>query len=126
MSQTLTLDTLLAAARKASRALAGADRDAGLRAMAAGLERDAERVLAANAEDVRAARAGGMPAPQLDRLTLAPERLRAIAAACEEVAALPDPLGRVQGGWTLAAGPRVTRVTFPFGVIAMSVSCGMM
>ncbi|HLV11129.1 MAG TPA: glutamate-5-semialdehyde dehydrogenase [Trueperaceae bacterium] len=119
MSQTLTLDTLLAAARKASRALAGADRDAGLRAMAAGLERDAERVLAANAEDVRAARAGGMPAPQLDRLTLAPERLRAIAAACEEVAALPDPLGRVQGGWTLAAGPRVTRVTVPFGVIAM-------
>ncbi len=119
MTVAFALKPLLAAARTAARALPAADRDAGLRAMAQGLRRDAAAVLEANAEDVRAARAAGTPAPQLDRLALDPGRLEAIARACEQVAELPDPVGRVLGGWTLAAGPRVTKVTVPFGVIAM-------
>src|SRR5690606_25468486 len=119
MTVAFALKPLLAAARTAARALPAAGRDAGLRAMAQGLRRDAAAVLEANAEDVRAARAAGTPAPQLDRLALDPGRLEAIARACEQVAELPDPVGRVLGGWTLAAGPRVTKVTVPFGVIAM-------
>ena len=119
MTVTLTLRSQLTAARAASRALPGADRDAWLRAVAAGLRRDAEAVLAANAEDVRAAREAGTPEPQVDRLALTTARIEAMARACEEIAELPDPLGRVLGGWRLAAGPRVTKVTVPFGVIAM-------
>ena len=119
MSLTLALRPQLLAARAASRALPAADRDAGLRAMAEGLSRDAASILAANEEDVRAARASGMPEPQVDRLALTPARLAAMARACEQVADLPDPLGRVLDAWSLAAGPRVTKVTVPFGVIAM-------
>jgi len=116
---TLSLRAQLLAARAAARALPAADRDAGLRAIAAGLRRDAQAVLRANAEDVRAARAAGTPEPQVDRLSLSEARVEAMAAACEQIADLPDPLDRALGGWRLAAGPRVTKVTVPFGVIAM-------
>lgn len=114
-----TLHDQLRAARRASRGLAAADRDAALLSIAAGLRRDASELLAANAADVAAARAEGMEAPQVDRLALDEQRLEAIAAACELVAELPDPLGRVLDGWTLRAGPHVRKVTVPFGVIGM-------
>ncbi len=105
--------------RVASRRLSGADRDSAIEAIAQGLRRDSDGILAANAADVAGARADGTPAPQVDRLSLDGDRLEAIAAACEHVAGLPDPLGRVLDGWTLRAGPRVRKVTVPFGVIGM-------
>ncbi len=119
MIATQSLETMLVAARAASRSLAAADRAAGLRAIAAGLRRDADPVLDANAADVRAAESAGTAAAQVDRLSLTPGRLEAIVEACEHVASLPDPLGRVLGGWTLAAGPRVTKLTVPFGVVGI-------
>ena len=94
-------------------------RNAALRAMAASLRAHAEDVLAANAQDVEAARAGGMKDSLLDRLLLTEERVEGMASALEELAALPDSLGRVLEDRTLGNGLRVQRVTVPFGVVAM-------
>ena len=94
-------------------------RNAALRAMAASLRAHAEDVLAANAQDMEAARAGGMKDSLLDRLLLTEERVEGMASALEELAALPDSLGRVLEDRTLGNGLRVQRVTVPFGVVAM-------
>ena len=94
-------------------------RNAALRAMAASLRAHAEDVLEANAQDMEAARAGGMKDSLLDRLLLTEERVEGMASALEELAALPDSLGRVLEDRTLGNGLRVQRVTVPFGVVAM-------
>ncbi|HIT52237.1 MAG TPA: glutamate-5-semialdehyde dehydrogenase [Candidatus Aveggerthella excrementigallinarum] len=94
-------------------------RNEALRAMAAALRARAEEVLEANAEDMDAARADGMSASLLDRLLLTRDRVEGMAAALEELAALPDSLGRVLEDRTLENGLRVQRVTVPFGVVAM-------
>ena len=86
------------------RALAERARDAGvalrsctpeqktraIQAMARGLLQNADRILAANAQDIEAARAGGMGSAKVDRLTLTEARLRDMAAGLETVATLPD------------------------------------
>jgi len=119
MIQAPTMTEQFRSARVASRRLAEADRDGALRAMAAGIRRDADGILSANSIDVATAKSEGMAAPQVDRLSLDRRRLESIAQACEHVADLPDPLSRVQDGWTLRSGPRVRKVTVPFGVIGM-------
>ncbi len=116
---TSSLAELLARARQASRALPEADRDAALRAIADALEADGEALLAANARDVAAERARGTPAALVDRLTLDAGRIAGMAAACRQVAELPDPLDRVLDGWRLPNGLRVRKVSVPFGVIGM-------
>jgi glutamate-5-semialdehyde dehydrogenase len=113
------LGPLLDAARHASRALARADRVAALHAIADGLVRDESAILAANRSDVAAERARGTQDALVDRLELSRERLHAMAAAVRQVAALPDPLGRVLDGWTLPNGVRVRKVAVPFGVIGV-------
>jgi len=114
-----TLSALLADARAAQGALPDGPRDAGLRAMAEALRADTAAIVAANAGDVDRARAAGTPDALVDRLRLDEARVEAIAAACEAVADLPDPLHRVRSGWRLEAGPEVREVTVPFGVIGM-------
>ncbi len=114
-----SLDTLLEAARRASRALPRQDRVALLHAIADGLERDAPAILEANRSDVADERARGTQAALVDRLELSRERLAGMAAAVRQVAELPDPLGRVLDGWTLPNGVRVRKVTVPFGVIGV-------
>ena len=110
---------LLSRARTASRVLASSDRDAALQAIADGLVADAEAILAANALDVAAEREAGTAEPLVDRLALDDVRLAAIAEAVRQVAALPDPVGRVLEGRTLDSGVRMRKVTVPFGVIGM-------
>ncbi|MBM9460366.1 glutamate-5-semialdehyde dehydrogenase [Nocardioides sp. zg-536] len=109
-------------ARAASRALALATRakkDAALRTMAdAMLARSAE-VLAANAEDVDRAQAGGTPANIIDRLRLDEGRLAGMAAGLREVAGLADPVGEVVRGGVLANGLELRQVRVPFGVVGM-------
>ncbi|MBS4751291.1 glutamate-5-semialdehyde dehydrogenase [Nocardioides sp. zg-ZUI104] len=109
-------------ARAASRALALATRaqkDAALRTMAdAMLARSAE-VLAANAEDVDRAQAGGTPANIIDRLRLDEDRLAGMAAGLREVAGLADPVGEVVRGGVLANGLELRQVRVPFGVVGM-------
>ena len=109
-------------ARAASHGLALATRaakDRALHAMAdALLAREAE-VLAANAEDVERAEAGGTPPNVVDRLRLTPERLAGMAQGLRDVAALPDPVGEVVRGSTLANGLELRQVRVPFGVVGM-------
>jgi glutamate-5-semialdehyde dehydrogenase len=109
-------------ARTASRALAtasGATRDAALLAVADGLVAATDRVVAANADDLARAQADGMSTSLQDRLRLDPGRVAAIAEAVREVVALPDPVGQVVRGSTLANGLRVQQVRRPLGVVGM-------
>ncbi|WP_043832203.1 glutamate-5-semialdehyde dehydrogenase [Muricoccus aerilatus] len=108
------------AARAAATVLSRAPRpvkDLALTTAAASLRARSAEILAANAADLAAA-------PELtdafrDRLTLTPARIEAMAVGLEEVAALPDPVGRVLAEWTRPNGLVFRRVAQPIGVIGM-------
>lgn len=107
--------------RHAARSMARANRawkDKGLRAIGAALLAGKARILAANAKDVEAGRANGTSAALLDRLTLNDARIDALAAALENLAGLPDPVGNVVRGQTLPNGLRLRQVNVPMGVVA--------
>ena len=107
------------AAREASRVLAvtGEDRrNTALRVMATSLRDNRRDILDANAADLAAFTGGNA---FRDRLTLNDLRVEAMASGLEEVAALPDPLGRVMADWTRPNGLRFQRVATPIGVIGM-------
>jgi len=106
----------------ASRSLAlatRAEKDAALHAMADALLVGIDDVLAANAEDVVRAEDSGGPANIVDRLRLTPGRLAAMAQGLRDVAGLPDPVGEVVRGSTLANGLELRQIRVPFGVVAM-------
>jgi glutamate-5-semialdehyde dehydrogenase len=116
----LNVADIARAARAASHALSctsSATRDAALRAMATSLRAHTPSLLAANLLDVEAARLKGTPSSTLDRLTLTPARVEQMAAALDEVAALPDPLGITDAMWTRPNGLRIGRKRLPLGVI---------
>lgn len=109
-------------ARRAARKLAPELRpkkDAALEAIARTLEARTKQILAANAEDLAAARERGTKGALLDRLMLDEERVRAMAKAVREVATLADPVGEVISRVARPNGLRVSRVRVPIGVIAM-------
>ena len=109
-------------AREASYGLAVATRaqkDAALAAMADALDARVGEVLAANAEDVRRAEQGGTPENIIDRLRLTEERVAGMARGLREVAALPDPVGEVVRGSTLANGLELRQLRVPFGVVGI-------
>jgi glutamate-5-semialdehyde dehydrogenase len=111
-----------AAAKAAARvlALAGtAQKNQALEAIASALEQGAPAWLAANAEDLAAAKAAGMRESMLDRLALTPERIAGIAASVRQVAALPDPIGTVLGTVVRPNGLMISRRRVPLGVIAI-------
>lgn len=113
-------DTMTATARAAARALVRtttAGRDAALRAAAARLVREQAALLAANARDVEEARARGESAAFVDRLTLDPGRVAAMARGLEEIAALPDPVGETIASWRRPNGLEITQVRVPIGVV---------
>jgi glutamate-5-semialdehyde dehydrogenase len=110
------------AARAASGVLArmsGAGRDAALHAAAAALRADAAAIIDANAQDVAAFDAAGGTAAFRDRLILTPARVEAMARGLDDIAALPDPLGRKLADWTRPNGLRIRRIAAPIGVIGM-------
>ncbi|MBX3385683.1 MAG: glutamate-5-semialdehyde dehydrogenase [Phycisphaeraceae bacterium] len=109
-------------ARAASRALQSlptARKDALLRDLAGLLRARSAEVLRANALDVEAATAAGLAPAKLRRLTLDGRGIEQLAAGIEQVAMLPDPVGRVTDDRQVASGLRVRRVRIPLGVIAM-------
>ena len=109
-------------ARVASRDLALATRaikDAVLQAMADALDRRTDEVLEANATDVRRAEDADTPAHMVDRLRLTPDRVAAMADGLRDLARLPDPVGEVVRGSTLANGLELRQVRVPFGVVGM-------
>ncbi len=87
--------------------------------MADALEAAQDELQAENAKDLVSARANGMAAAMVDRLTLTPERISAMADGLREVAALPDPVGEVTGMWLRPNGIRVGRQRIPLGVIGI-------
>ncbi|WP_458689875.1 glutamate-5-semialdehyde dehydrogenase [Nocardia tengchongensis] len=109
-------------ARVASRTLAQlttAQKDAALHAADDALLAAKNAVLAANAEDIEIAKAGGTAESQLDRLRLTEARIDGIAAGLRQVAALPDPIGDVVRGKTLPNGLEIRQVRVPLGVVGM-------
>ncbi len=96
-----------------------ATKDAALHAMADALEDRRAAVLAANAEDVEAARAAGTGEHLVDRLRLDEDRVAAMAQGLRDVAGLPDPVGEVVRGSTLANGLELRQVRVPFGVVGI-------
>ncbi|RIK12018.1 MAG: glutamate-5-semialdehyde dehydrogenase [Acidobacteria bacterium] len=109
-------------ARTAARQLAlltRARKDAALHALADALDAAAASVVQANREDLERGRDRGLPANLLDRLTLDEERVHAVADALRQVAGLPDPVGEVVRGSTLANGLQIRQVRVPMGVVGM-------
>ena len=96
-----------------------ARKNAALAAIADTLTQQQDRWLAANAEDVAAAKEAGMRPAMLDRLTLTPERIAGIVEGVRQVAALPDPIGRVDKMETRPNGLIIGRRRVPLGVIAI-------
>src|SRR5919202_1146283 len=111
-----------AQARAASIDLAAATRaekDAALLLMAERLVERTDDIVAANAEDVEKARSSGMSDAMIDRLALTADRVSAMAAGLRELAALPDPIGEVVRGSTLANVLELRQVRVPFGVVGI-------
>ncbi|MFJ3692770.1 glutamate-5-semialdehyde dehydrogenase [Streptomyces sp. NPDC090052] len=96
-----------------------AAKDDALLAIADALEVRSSEIVEANAEDVAKARAAGTAETVIDRLTLTPERIRAIAGDVRDVAALPDPVGEVVRGSTLPNGIDLRQVRVPLGVVGI-------
>ena len=78
-----------------------------------------DRLIAENARDLAAARENGMRASLIDRLTLTPERIAAMAEGARAVAALSDPIGETLSEITRPNGLRITKVRVPLGVIGI-------
>ena len=109
-------------ARTASLDLAQATRaqkDTALQSMADALVADSDAILAANAVDISAAEAAGVGGHLIDRLRLDSSRVEAMAAGLRDVAGLPDPIGEVVQGSTLANGLELRQVRVPFGVVGI-------
>jgi len=109
-------------ARAASRKLASLDRgtkDRALNGIADALLAQSDLVRAENGRDVAAAKEAGLSAAMVDRLTLTPARIQAMAAGVREVVALPDPVGEVTSMWLRPNGLRIGRMRIPLGVIGV-------
>ncbi len=116
------MHTLGQQAREASRAIARADtnqKNAALLAMAAALERDAAKLLAANAQDMEAARERGLEPALLDRLALNEKTVAGMAEGLRQIAALPDPVGEMDDLKYRPSGIQVGKMRVPLGVIGI-------
>jgi glutamate-5-semialdehyde dehydrogenase len=116
------MDQIGAQGRDAATMLAAStsdDRNAALLASATNIRDRADTILRANEIDVREGKAGGLSAAMLDRLLLDAERVEAMAAGIEAVAALPDPLGRLLADWKQPNGLHIQRISVPLGVIGI-------
>ncbi|WP_119167741.1 glutamate-5-semialdehyde dehydrogenase [Algihabitans albus] len=121
---TLEADMLAigSAAREAASLLATASaetKQVALRAAAAALREDLSTLLAANRQDMAAARARDLTPALLDRLELTEARVEAMAGGVEAIAAQPDPVGRVLADWERPNGLVIERVAVPLGVVGI-------
>ena len=109
-------------ARAAARVIAKADtatKNRALKEMAAAIERDARRLLEANARDIEDARKRELDSAMIDRLTLTPKGIAAMADGLRQIAALPDPIGRMTAMKRRPSGIRVGKMRVPLGVVAI-------
>ena len=116
-----TTQEILRCAKAASRELSTLDteqKNAALAAMADNLLAHTEDILNANCEDVAAAR-GSISEVMLDRLTLTASRIQGMADGIRQVAALPDPVGRMLGETQHKNGMTIRKIAVPIGVVAI-------
>ena len=115
------LEIMGAAAKKASRFLmnAGSRKDEALLAIAKALRENSAAIIAANDIDIENGKAAGLTESLLDRLRLDEGRIEGMATGVAEVAALPDPIGKILDGRTLKNGLKIEKVTVPMGVIGI-------
>ena len=113
-----TMLTAAKAARKQINALTTDQKNDALNAMADALISNQDAILAANAQDLEAAK-GNVPDVMLDRLLLTPARIEGMAAGIRDVAKLPDPVGLTLDEYTRADGLNIRKVSVPMGVIAI-------
>ena len=116
------IEELTQNARTASRALgqlSSATKNAALEAMALALIESRDQIFAANSTDVENGARKGLSTALLNRLTLTNAKIEAMADGCRQVAALPDPIGRVLDGQRRPNGLRIERVRVPLGVVAV-------
>ena len=111
-----------AAARAAAATMAVAStrtKNQALRALACRLREQGAPLQAANARDLAAARAAGLAEPMVDRLKLTPAILETVAQGCEQIAAMPDPIGEITGVKRQPSGISVGQMRVPLGVFGM-------
>ena len=116
------MDELGANARAAARALATAtaeSKNRALTASATALRASVPTIVAANLQDLESARANARPASFIDRLMLNEARVLAMAQGLDDIAKLPDPVGRTLARWTRPNGLDITRIAVPLGVIGI-------
>jgi glutamate-5-semialdehyde dehydrogenase len=116
------MNDLATSARAAAQVLSLASeqqKNRALDAMGRAIRAHAEAILAANAEDVAEFRASGATAAFIDRLTLTPGRVAAMAEGIATVRAIPDPVGVVTESWQRPNGMTIERVRVPLGVVAV-------
>ena len=115
------LEIMGAAAKKSSRFLmnAGSRKDEALLAIAKALRENSAAIIAANDIDIENGKAAGLTESLLDRLRLDEGRIEGMATGVAEVAALPDPIGKVLDGRTLKNGLKIEKVSVPMGVIGI-------
>lgn len=116
------VEAICKAARAAERVLAATEteeKDRALVAAATEIRLRVADIIAANQRDLEAAKAKGISAALLDRLSLTEERIEAMARGVEAVGRLPDPVGEKIGQWMRPNGLRINRVRVPLGVIGV-------
>ena len=116
------MEALGRSARAAAAELASAEPEAKTAALMAAAQAIRDRqdaILAANAQDMEAARAKGLTGAMLDRLELDPARVESMAAGLEAIARFPDPVGRTLAEWERPNGLKIARVSVPLGVIGI-------
>src|SRR5450830_911422 len=109
-------------ARAASRLMASADtvtKNLALTTIAEAIRRDKETLLAANQADMQAARANGLEAAMLDRLTLTEKSIATMAEGLEQIASLADPIGEISDMKYRPSGIQVGKMRVPLGVIGI-------
>jgi glutamate-5-semialdehyde dehydrogenase len=109
-------------ARRASAAMAKAgtaEKNAALRAIAAGIRAQHEAIKAANGRDVARAAASGLDSAALDRLQLADKSIELMALGLEQIVQLPDPIGEISSVRPQPSGIRVGQMRVPLGVIGI-------
>ncbi|MCQ2377212.1 MAG: aldehyde dehydrogenase family protein, partial [Methanocorpusculum sp.] len=104
--------------KAAAAALTSAQKDAALSAMADALLKNTDMILSENRKDVEKS-AGVLSASMIDRLSLTKERIAAMASGLRDLISLEDPAGRVIEERTLYNGLSLSKVSVPFGVVAI-------
>lgn len=115
------LEMMGAKAKEASRFLmtAGSKKDDALNAIASALTDNSDKIIKANDIDIENGKKAGLTSSLLDRLKLTEDRIKGMANSVKEVAALPDPIGRILDGRTLKNGLQIEKITVPLGVIGI-------